>query len=228
MMMSKILTCCFLFVLVTSNAQYIGIEQADKEKITAWAVTNIDEYDGTYSFGYSESESKLVLLVSKNQICAQIAFASYSKKKKKWITAYKNLSNVSIKNGIFKSDQHTGRFVIYDEKRALLINNPWQPIEPDKYEIGLLAGENKFFILGNYPQASLKYLSPKDLERFSSDELEIMRNEIFARYGLIFKAGSKIDKYFRMQKWYSPDHTDVSNFLTNIEKHNVRLLLRKE
>lgn len=227
-MNSKILTFYLLFIIGSADAQYVGSSMVNEDKLNAWDLENKDEYAGIYSFGNKETQSKLAIFINNNQILAQIAVSTYSNEKKVWITVYKNLSKVNIKKGRFMSDQHTGRFVIYNEKKALLIDNPWQSIQPGKYEVGLYDGENKFFVEGDYPEARLKLMDSNDLKRYSSHELFLMKNEIFARYGLIFKAGSELDKHFRRQEWYNPIHTDVSTFLTNIEKHNVRLIIRTE
>ncbi len=54
-----------------------------------------------------------------------------------------------------------------------------------------------------------------------------MRNEIFARHGLIFKR-SDLDNYFRKQPWYTPMNENVDGMLTPIEKANIELLKRIE
>lgn len=54
--------------------------------------------------------------------------------------------------------------------------------------------------------------------------LDIMRNEIFAEYGYIFKS-EKWSNYFRKIEWYKPEHNNVDSLLNDIEKENVRILL---
>ena len=49
-----------------------------------------------------------------------------------------------------------------------------------------------------------------------------MRNEIFARYGYIFNSGGEMEAYFKKQDWYSAHHSDVNNFLTELEKENIK------
>jgi hypothetical protein len=83
-------------------------------------------------------------------------------------------------------------------------------------------------IKGNYPQASLRFLSIDALKKLTYHDLKIMRNEIFARYGYIFKEGGEMDKYFKSQDWYSPQHKNVNNFLTEIEKANLKLIREVE
>lgn len=71
-----------------------------------------------------------------------------------------------------------------------------------------------------FPQASERILSRSELAGYSNWELRIMRNEIYAKYGYIFKS-EDLRNYFNQQSWYKPRYTDVFNRLTTIEKQNV-------
>lgn len=77
---------------------------------------------------------------------------------------------------------------------------------------------------GRYPQASERYLSAADVQYMSKAELELMRNEIFARHGYIFTKNDKMIKYFSSQSWYNPLYYDVNNMLSKIEKENIALI----
>lgn len=76
---------------------------------------------------------------------------------------------------------------------------------------------------GTYPQASERRLSYEDIEGLSAWDLKIMRNEIFARHGYIFKTSDMID-YFRYETWYRPMYSDVSARLSAIERANVNYI----
>ena len=54
-------------------------------------------------------------------------------------------------------------------------------------------------------------------------ELRILRNEIFARHGYIFKS-IDLSEHFTKFNWYKPQHKDVNHLLTNIDKHNISLI----
>jgi hypothetical protein len=54
-----------------------------------------------------------------------------------------------------------------------------------------------------------------------------MRNEIYARYGYIFKS-KEMRNYFTAQSWYTPRYSDVSSFLSETEKKNIELIKRYE
>lgn len=80
---------------------------------------------------------------------------------------------------------------------------------------------------GKYQQASERVLASSDIVNLNKYELKIMRNEIYARYGYIFKTAD-MKAYFESQSWYTPRYNDVTSFLTETEKRNIELIKRYE
>lgn len=76
---------------------------------------------------------------------------------------------------------------------------------------------------GRFPEGSTRFLNENDIYGKSAWDLRVMRNEIFARHGYIFKK-TELRNYFMSQSWYSPRYSDVSHFLSAIEKRNVIFL----
>jgi hypothetical protein len=58
----------------------------------------------------------------------------------------------------------------------------------------------------------------------TNQELDVMRNEIFAEYGFIFKS-EKWKKYFEEKEWYKPQFENVDHLMTETDKHNVKFIL---
>ncbi|AGC78412.1 YARHG domain-containing protein [Nonlabens dokdonensis] len=75
--------------------------------------------------------------------------------------------------------------------------------------------------------ASNTILTKRDVENLSKSDLRIIRNAIFARHGYSFKT-RVLRVYFDAQPWYVPMSTDVRQQLTDLEKHNIELLLKYE
>ena len=96
----------------------------------------------------------------------------------------------------------------------------------DKYNLAILESAGKVY--GLYPEASQKNLTKEYLQKFNNSELKIMRNEIFARHGYIFRQGGEMDKYFKLQTWYKPRYTNVDKYLSDVEKRNISLILSIE
>jgi hypothetical protein len=82
-------------------------------------------------------------------------------------------------------------------------------------------------IPGRFPQASMRLLTPTDLEKMSVWHLKIMRNEIFARHGYRFRSND-MREYFKRQQWYQPRYDDVTAKLTEIETANIKLIRQYE
>jgi hypothetical protein len=74
--------------------------------------------------------------------------------------------------------------------------------------------------VGDYPEASVRLLTDDDVANKMKEDLEYMRNEIFARHGYCFK--KKITRtQFETESWYIPNTVDVKADLTEIEKKNI-------
>jgi hypothetical protein len=59
------------------------------------------------------------------------------------------------------------------------------------------------------------------------EDLDLMRNEIYADYGYIFKT-EKWKKYFESKNWYRPKYNDVDNFLSSIDKENLKTIINMQ
>lgn len=82
--------------------------------------------------------------------------------------------------------------------------------------------KSNYFII---PDSNTHYLTEDDLRGLTSDELEIARNEIYARHGYIFVSDEWKD-FFIDRPWYTPTSKEVS--LNNIEEYNVSMILKEE
>ncbi len=80
---------------------------------------------------------------------------------------------------------------------------------------------------GNYTQASEKLLTPEELKEYTKKELNLMKNEIYARYGYRFKSRPLSD-YFNKQKWYRPQKNNVDRYFSHFELENIKLIKQIE
>lgn len=69
--------------------------------------------------------------------------------------------------------------------------------------------------------------SVEELSQFTSAELRILRNSIFARHGYKFKSADLRD-YFSRYSWYEARYADVLKLLNSVEKKNIDLLKAME
>ena len=98
--------------------------------------------------------------------------------------------------------------------------------EQQNYQDNLVAN-NHPTSSGIYPQASERLLTRNDVLNLSKYQLKIMRNEIFARHGYIFKTPD-MKYYFSQQSWYHGQYSDVNSMLSVIEKQNIELIRKHE
>jgi len=213
--------------------QRIGFQEIDNSKVASWLPKLTSEYQYVYHFGDSEMESDFLLLFGVDRYYAQIKSGKWSDNGKAWIWHYENLNNVRIEGNKFYSDKTNGEFVIYNngqEKiKGLKVFNSWSGLtEGGEYEIGTKSYSVTDYFTGNFAQASLRKLSADELRKTPKSDLKIMRNEIFARYGLIFKSGGEMELYFKKQDWYIAQHYNFDKFLTDLEKENIKLIQQIE
>jgi hypothetical protein len=71
---------------------------------------------------------------------------------------------------------------------------------------------------------------PKTADDFSglfTEDLRLLRNEIYARHGRIFKT-KVLNDYFSEQSWYQPDPNYSDSMLTAIESENLKAIKEAE
>jgi hypothetical protein len=111
-----------------------------------------------------------------------------------------------------------------------VVNGSWKPNNSKKTVKEYSLQRKKFEYktdVGDFPQSSQRLLKAKDVENMMKEDLEFMRNEIFARHGFCFRK-KNLRKEFEMQDWYVPNTVDIKGFLTDIEKKNIELIRRYE
>ncbi len=226
-MQNKLLVLTITLLPYFISAQIIGWagEIIDSSKVKPWIPEEITDFQSLYGFGFSELESYFVLIVTKDSCYAQIKYGEFNEDATDFIWNYENLNNVRIVGNKFYSDKTNGEFVIFENKKGLMMYNPWRSVAKNgEYEIGFLGYSLDIHYVGKFPYASFKLLNKNELREMTASELKIMRNEIYARYGYIFKSTGEMDNYFRAQSWYRGQHKNVSSFLTGLEKRNIKLI----
>jgi len=92
------------------------------------------------------------------------------------------------------------------------------------------AEETKSEDVGYTSVLSDRKLSNDDLEGKTKNELELMRNSIYARHGYIFKR-EDLQSHFSQFNWYNPTTNDMSKVyssMSEIEKYNVDFIKKYE
>ena len=110
------------------------------------------------------------------------------------------------------------------------VKGTWKPNDTKRPEKSYTLERKKFEYranVGEYPQASQRLLKTSDVENLGKEELQWMRNEIFARHGYCFSR-KEMRQSFENADWYVPNTVDIKGVLTDIEKKNIALIKRYE
>jgi hypothetical protein len=104
------------------------------------------------------------------------------------------------------------------------------PIERKNLEI--LSGAQKkqrnvAVLPGDMEYFENKAVSEQMLQGLSLHELRLLRNEIYARHGRMFRA-EWLQQYFYSQPWYTPDENFKDEELSGNDKVNVETIVRYE
>ncbi|MGH1433322.1 MAG: YARHG domain-containing protein [Lewinella sp.] len=123
----------------------------------------------------------------------------------------------------------TFTFTIYPAKQQL--QGEWKPFRAKGNTARTYTLTTKNFryqpTVGEWPEASQRLLTEEDVWNYNSDELRLMRNEIYARHGYSFKI-KDMRYYFEEQDWYMPVTTDIRRELTTTEIANIELIYEYE
>ncbi len=130
-------------------------------------------------------------------------------------------------------DQYDGVFSFtIDPTQPDIVSGSWKPNTEGAHlgpkDFSLERKAFRYLIdVGQYPQGSKRLLPEDDVSNLMKEDLETMRNEIFARHGYCFKK-KNLREMFEDKDWYIPNTVDVKKDLTDIEKKNIALIKRYE
>ena len=217
----------------------IGGEVYDRNNFT-FANTAEGRF-GVYYFGMSEGELQLVII--KNGVNAIVQIWTGE-----WVNdtetgdlmrkeSCKTFNNAILKKNKILFGRYCGTFADYTGsgkiEKALLLDGDvaysGRRYKGDTVDVGTYSSIESIpqKDAGDY-QLSLAIKTASYFRGKSKQELKIMRNAIYAKYGFIFQKDGEMDAYFRKKTWYQPFHKEVSDCLTTIEKKNIQTLARLE
>lgn len=195
---------------------------------------------GVYHFGESEGEWDLVFLRYKDSVVIQVWSGTWAEdlgfESQAWLHKCQTFNNVKIKDSKFYFGNYSGQFVVYNEgqiktKAVILFSDPIQGrnYKKDSAEVGFYSTTiDTYFDSKERFDLSLEVKPESYFANKTKQELKILRNTVYANYGLIFQKDGEMYKYFSKKEWYQAWQKDVSTCLTEIEKRNLTILKRFE
>ncbi|MDP5170136.1 MAG: YARHG domain-containing protein [Bacteroidia bacterium] len=128
-------------------------------------------------------------------------------------------------------DKYDGEFVFSVDLPASSLSGTWTPFRMPGNSSRTYTLNKRNLVyrtdVGDYPEASQRLLTSADVENLLPEELELMRNEIYARHGYSFK-NKDMRYHFEQQPWYAPIGVDIRTQLTETEARNIDLIYEYE
>jgi YARHG domain-containing protein len=116
----------------------------------------------------------------------------------------------------FPSDKYDSKKLSPIEQKNLQILSDAQKKQRN---VALLPGDMEFF--------EDRTITEQMLHGLSLHELRLLRNEVYARHGRMFKA-EWLQQYFFSQPWYAPDENFKDETLSGNDKLNVETIVKTE
>lgn len=116
----------------------------------------------------------------------------------------------------FPNDKYDAKKLTTIERKNIEILSTAQKKQRN---VAILPGDMQFF--------ENKAISERMLNGLSLHELRLLRNEIYARHGRMFRA-EWLQQYFYFQPWYNPDENFKDEELSGNDKTNVETIVRFE
>ena len=116
----------------------------------------------------------------------------------------------------FPSDKYDAKKLSAIEQKNLQILSDAQKKQRN---VALLPGDMEFF--------ENRTITDQMLRGLSLHELRLLRNEVYARHGRMFKA-EWLQQYFFAQPWYAPDENFKDEELSGNDKLNVETIVKYE
>lgn len=128
-------------------------------------------------------------------------------------------------------DPYDGTFTFTLSVKDQEVEGDWQPFrkQGNSAKTYTLQARNYEYRadVGNWPEVSQRLLTEEDVWNYDSEELRLMRNEVYARHGYSFKI-KDMRYHFEEQDWYMPVTTDIRTAITDIEVKNIELIYEYE
>jgi hypothetical protein len=227
--------CLLLIIILNSCSNSTGNtadKNTDKENIVSNPVAAVVNILGSYVGDFGDN--KITLLITKASADSISGRSIVGGNDRPFSGIVKFADGIYIINAKEPGDdKYDGAFdFAIDSKQPNTVTGSWKPNTPTatlkEKSYSLQRREFRYLQdVGDYPQASKRLLKEDDVENLMKPELEMMRNEIFARHGYCFQK-KMLRQQFENKDWYIPNTVDVKKDLTDVEKKNITLIKKYE
>ena len=131
------------------------------------------------------------------------------------------------------AEPDNGNVVISGDSQARPAPEPVvRPVEPEPQPAYVPAGQNNPGSDQLIPDSAGRLITRNDLSGLTKKQLDLARNEIYARHGWVF-ARQDLINYFSQKSWYRPRgnqrnrekiNDKIDNELSGVEKRNIEII----
>jgi len=226
----RVIASVFLCFLFSCNSE----QKNDNSIVLKGEATSVMDVNLLGSFVGNFGDNKITILITKatsDSVAGRSIVGGYDRPFSGTVNRSKDAYTISVREP--GDEQHDGIFNFsINAKTPDEVKGNWSPYKPtatiNAKEYTL---KRKAFLylkdVGDFPEASNRLLTEDDVNNLAKEELQNMRNEIFARHGYCFKMKS-LRENFENKDWYIPNTVDVKRDLTDIEIKNITLIKKYE
>lgn len=219
---------------------YVGMPDSDDtlaiKDIHGWLAESASAYNGVYHFGESEGEVEMLVIAYDSGMVVQVFSNDWGKvdnyKGDTWRKKAEVFRAPKLTGNKFVSGNNAVHFVTYGKEKGILWGAGRDKPVTDTMEYGARTDTDLtkfwFFRKGDYPELSCKIQSSDYFKDRTKEQLQVMRNEIYARYGQRFIKTGAMYGWFSTKKWYMPFRDNVQDCLTAIELRNIETIKQFE
>ncbi|MFC2129424.1 YARHG domain-containing protein [Bacteroidota bacterium] len=179
--------------------------------------TSFDQYYGHYDVALqSDNPGKKILVIHKQYDCTAVTCM--------WGIRIYTIADGSITGGeeIQMSFQAEQTYSL-EHDMFLIVSDmvyDWEESESGAMDATSEAYNVDYYIVLFEDNATM-------IDDFSNEELRIIRNYIFAKYGYKFKSDD-LQEYFSKFKWYAPQFDNVDDKITDVDKKIIAHIRKQE
>lgn len=234
----KILSTLFIIIIFsinicvsqtkdTTTVAYISVQNYEIEpsSIKDIKISKGSDFEGSYHFGESEGESNLEIIYSNKRLYAVVQYAEWENNT--WVGKTDRAEIYSLKDTI-SVDNFKYTLATNEETKGLKSHHYTKENGRVYHYIQFNPHGKLEKPFGDYPEGSFVRLKMSEIIGLSKKNLKMMRNEIFARNGYIFKFGGEMDKHFKYKEWYKKLKKTKNPIFSKIEKYNIQLIKSAE
>jgi hypothetical protein len=192
---------------------------------------------GVYRFGETVGDLDVLIIPNGPNYIVQYVYGvwekSYYTREVIRLHKYGTFNKVMVDSNQMQFDGFVANFFNYQKnQKGLFLHGDLvkrQPYGKDSALVGMYVSNiERYYSDAELYELSLEIKGSSFFKRKSNQHLMLMRHTLYAKYGQVYRLGGELDEHFKKKDWYEPTLLETSQFLTDIERANLKLLEEEE